>query len=131
MVARPIDHIWIVLTVALATYSQLVLRWQMSKVGPVPVDVGEKLLFFVGVAFKPFVLSALLATFLSGLSWMIALSKFELSYAFPFTALSFLFVIFGGVVLLGELLSVARVAGSILILAGILVLALHGREPSP
>jgi drug/metabolite transporter (DMT)-like permease len=59
------------------------------------------------------------------------LSKFELSYAFPFTALSFLFVIFGGVVLLGELLSVARVAGSILILAGILVLALHGREPSP
>lgn len=120
---RVSDHLWILLTVALATYSQLILRWQMSNVGALPAALAERLLFVISIALKPWVLSALIATFLSGLSWMVVLSKFELSYAFPFTALNFLVIMLAGVWLLNESLSPAKVVGTLVVMGGVLIIA--------
>jgi drug/metabolite transporter (DMT)-like permease len=121
---RLYDHVWIVLTVALATYSQLVLRWQMSIVGALPSEPMLKIASLASVALRPWVISALFATFCSGLSWMVVLSKFELTYAFPFTALTFLLILAAGVLVLGETLSTGRVIGTLLIVCGVVSMAL-------
>lgn len=120
---KALDHMWIALTVALATYSQLVLRWQMSMLGEMPAEPVQKLLFIASTALKPWILSALFATFLSGLSWMVVLNKFELSYAFPFTALNFMVILGAGVVLLGESLTTGKVIGTCIVITGVIVMA--------
>ena len=57
----------LLLTVALATYSQLVLKWQMNEIGTLPVDLGGKAVAVLQALARPWVLTALVATFLSGL----------------------------------------------------------------
>lgn len=65
---------------------------------------------------------ALILTLGSGLSWMIAMIKFEVSYAYPFTALGLLFVVFFSVVL-GESINIYKVIGVFFVVIGIVVLA--------
>ena len=56
---KPVDHLWILLTVALATYSQLILRWQMSILGNMPQEIILKIQFIVATALKPWIRSRL------------------------------------------------------------------------
>ena len=128
MPSRLIDHGWILMTVAFATYSQLVLKWQMNEIGPLPADLGGKWLALAQALLRPWIVSALAATFLSGLCWMVALSKFDLSYAFPFTGLGFIVMFAAGALLFGEQVSYAKLAGTLMVLAGLamLVVAVPG-----
>jgi multidrug transporter EmrE-like cation transporter len=52
---------------------------------------------------------------------MAALTKFEVSYAYPFTSLGFVLVLMFGTLMLGEVMTLAKALGIILIIAGILV----------
>lgn len=130
MSQRLIDHVWILLTVALATYSQLVMKWQVSDVGPLPQALGEKTLALFQILMQPWVLSALMATFLSGICWMVTLTRFDLSYAFPFTALNFLVMYAVGAFVFGEHTSLGKLAGTLLVLGGVLLIVLSSPESS-
>lgn len=55
------------------------------------------------------------------LCWMAAMTKFELSYAYPFVSASFVLVLILSVVLLRETLTFPKVVGVALIVAGIIV----------
>jgi drug/metabolite transporter (DMT)-like permease len=130
MSPRLFDHAWIFLTVALASYSQLIMKWQVSGFGPLPRDLSLKTIAVFQLLLQPWILSALLATFLSGVCWMITLTKFDLSYAFPFTALSFLVMFFAGALLFGESISIGKFAGTLLVLGGVLCIVLSSPESS-
>jgi len=120
-------HSYIAMTIVLTVYSQIVIRWQMSELPAPPASLGPKLLFLVSALFQPWIFSAVAATFFSGLCWMVALSKFPLSYAFPFMALNFLLVMLASAVLFGEPLTATKVGGNLLIVAGVFVLAASHR----
>lgn len=124
MSPRIVDHIWIFLTVALATYSQLVLKWQMTEVGPLPAEFAARSLALLHALLRPWVLTALAATFLSGVCWMVTLTKFDLSYAFPFTGLNFLVMSLAGALVFGEQTSITKLIGTMLVLGGIMMIVL-------
>jgi multidrug transporter EmrE-like cation transporter len=67
--------------------------------------------------------SALAASFGAGISWMMAMTKFEISYAYPFIGLNFILVTLSGVLLFGESLTLSKVFGTLLIVTGIVVVA--------
>jgi drug/metabolite transporter (DMT)-like permease len=116
-------HIFIALTIALTVYSQLVLRWQMSMVASPTGDTAARALYYVGVLLRPWVLSAMAATFIAGLSWMAALGRFPLSYAFPFMALNFVLVMVGSAVFFSEPITPTRLVGNGFIILGVFLLA--------
>ncbi len=120
---RSLDHIYIAGTIVFTVYSQLIMRWQVSLAGVLPTELLGKV-YFVGHLFlNPWVISSILATLLAGISWMLAMSRFEISYAYPWISLNFLLMLFFGVVLFDESFSIAKLFGTILIVAGIAVLA--------
>jgi multidrug transporter EmrE-like cation transporter len=53
---------------------------------------------------------------------MAAMTKFELSFAYPFMALNFVLVFLLGIFVLGEGFSLTRMAGVVLIVVGTLVI---------
>lgn len=116
-------HLFIALTVLLTVYSQLVMRWQISQAPPAPHAFLPKLGFVALLLFRPWVITAVAATFLSGLCWMAALTRFQLSYAFPFMALNFVLVAIASAVLFGEPLTPSKIGGNLLIVAGVFLLA--------
>ena len=109
-------------TVVLTSYVQLIIKWRVSRAGSLPVDFAKKALFLTGLWLDPFVLTALFAAFLAGLSWMAAMTKLELSFAYPFISLSFVLVFVFSALLFHESITAPKVLGMVLIIAGIIVI---------
>jgi multidrug transporter EmrE-like cation transporter len=107
------------MTILLTVYGQLVLKWQVNLAGMPPGSNGDTVVFLVRLLFNPWVLSGFAAAFLASVFWMAALTKFELSHAYPFMALTFVVVVAAGGLLFGEPITMAKVAGLALIVAGV------------
>jgi len=120
---RPIDHIYIAATVAFTVYSQLIIRWQVSRAGSLPPGLAGKIHFVGHLFLNPWVVSGIAASLLAGVSWMLAMSRFEVSYAYPWVGLNFVVVTALGVLLFGESFGAAKAIGTLLVVAGVVVIA--------
>ena len=87
------SHIYIFLTVLLTVYGQIVIKWQVNLAGAMPIDLSNKVSFMIRLLLNPWIISGLLGAFLASLSWMAAMTKFPLSYAYPFVSLSFVLLL--------------------------------------
>lgn len=115
------QHAFIFLCVAFTVTSQLLMRWRVGAAGSLPASSSERVGFVVGLLMTPWIWLAVLCTFLAGVSWMLALTKFELSYAFPFTGVSFLVMLTAGALMFGEHVTLGRAAGTLLVMLGLFV----------
>jgi len=97
------------------------LKWQVNLAGPPPTDWPMRAAYVWRLLLNPWVLSSLLAAFLGMLSWMLALGKAELSYAYPFTSLSFVLILFASAIVFDEPITATKIAGMALIVTGIVV----------
>jgi len=75
----------------------------------------------VKLLFDPFIFSGFVGAFLASLCWMAAMTKFDISHAYPFMSLAFVLVLILSVVLFREPLTLGKVLGLILICLGIVV----------
>lgn len=112
-------HLYIVSTIVFTVYGQLILKWQVAKAGALPVSTYEKMLFLLRLLMNGWVLSGFLAAFLASLCWMAAMTKFDLSYAYPFMSLAFVGVLLLSALFFHEPLGFAKVSGVALIVAGL------------
>lgn len=117
------DHLYIFLTIAFTVYSQLIMRWQVLAAGPLPADIEGKLNYVGHLLLNPWVLSGVVATFFAGISWMLAMTKFEISYAFPFVSLTYVLVLAAGAFVFKETFSLIKIFGTVLIVAGLIVIS--------
>lgn len=115
--------LYIALTIALTVYGQIAIKMQVAQAGPLPDAGGDKLLFLIRLLLNPWVISAFGAAFLASVTWMGAMSKFQLSFAYPFMSLNFVIVLLLGAWLFNEPLSIIRIAGVALICLGTFVAA--------
>jgi len=120
---RLYDHLYIFLTIFFGVYSQLVIRWQVDMAGDLPISLMGKAGFIFRLLLKPWVISAMAATFLSGISWMLAMSKFELSYAFPFVSLNYVMVLLAGYYIFHDSFSLQKLIGTALVVCGLIVIS--------
>lgn len=73
---------------------------------------------------SPYVLCGLGMYGIGTVMWLFALRSLDLSVAYPFVALSFVFVAVLSVVFLGETLTSTRILGTFLIITGLVVVFL-------
>ena len=107
--------------VVLTSYAQVIVKWRVNLAGPLPVDLTKKALFFTALLFDPWVLSGWLGALLAGLLWMAAMTRLELSFAYPFVSLSFVLVFIFSALLFHETITMLKVLGMLLIITGIIV----------
>lgn len=114
----------IVANVALTSLAQISL-----KAGMIAPEVtralaeGLRLPSLVTVLLHPWVFLGLAMYGGAALVWLLVLSRIEVSLAYPFVGLGFLVTMVLAWLFLGETVSVPRIAGTLLIAAGIVVLA--------
>ena len=120
-----LGYIFLFSTICTTVASQLIIKWRVtnyiSKLLPLPTDLIDKFLFLFKVIFDPFIFTGCCLTFISGLCWMATMTKFEISYAYPFTMLGFVAVLFLSVILLGENLNMYKIIGCLIIIIGVIV----------
>jgi multidrug transporter EmrE-like cation transporter len=113
--------VYVAATIALTVYGQIVVKWRVSRRGHLPAGLHGKLTFFAHLIVDPWILSALLGAFVAALFWMAAISRLELSRAYPFVGLTFAIVLLLSAVFFGEALTTTKVVGVSLVIAGIAV----------
>jgi multidrug transporter EmrE-like cation transporter len=115
-------HLYVLLTIVFTVYGQLVLKWQMKDVGPLPESGLQKLVFLFALVANPWILSGFAAAFLASLSWMAAMTRLEMSYAYPFMSLAFVIVVGAGSLVYGEALTIGKILGTLLVICGLIVM---------
>ena len=121
MTANLGGYAYIALTIAFTVYGQLVLKWQVADAGALPADGSDKIVFLLKLLINPWIFSGFVAAFLASLAWMAAMTKFDISHAYPFMSLNFVLVILAGGLLFHEAITAYKLMGLGLIVAGIVV----------
>jgi len=114
-------YIWVLATVALTVYGQLAFKWRIDESGDFPAKTGDRLEFAARFLIDPWVISVFAAALLASATWAAALSRFELSFAYPFMALSFVLVLLLSAFLFTEAVTAPKLIGVTLIVAGIAI----------
>jgi drug/metabolite transporter (DMT)-like permease len=83
----------------------------------------DKLAFLLQQFLNPWIFSGFVSAFVASLAWMAAMTRFELNYAYPFMSLAFVIVMVLGVLFLGEAVNVRKVLGTLMVVAGLVVIA--------
>ncbi|MEN1967469.1 EamA family transporter [Lentibacillus sp. N15] len=108
-------------TIFFTVYGQLILKWKIDRAGSLPDGSIDKLIFLFKLLLDPIILSGFLSAFVASLFWMAAMTKFNISYAYPFMSLSFVLVFLLSVFLFQEPVTTQKVVGLSLIVLGIIV----------
>jgi multidrug transporter EmrE-like cation transporter len=119
-----LNHIYLLLAIALGVVSQLIIKWQMSAFSFDDYETWQnKFTLAFSMLLNPYIIISLLLTLLAGVTWMIAMTKFEISYAYPFTLLGLVFVTIFSIVFFGENFNLYKIGGIILILFGVVLIS--------
>ncbi len=117
-----LNHFYIFLTITFAVSSQLIIKWKMSEYDLSQYSgISEKFHFAFMMLFNPYIMLSVILTLLSGLSWMIAMTKFDISYAYPFTTLGFVLIFVFSVFLFHEPITWHKIIGMLFIIIGIII----------
>jgi drug/metabolite transporter (DMT)-like permease len=81
----------------------------------------EKVVYLFLFFINPWVLSSVIATFFAGLSWIFVMSRFDIGFAYPFICLNMIVMMWVGVLLFGEPITISRVIGTLIICIGLTV----------
>ncbi|MDH3998823.1 MAG: EamA family transporter [Desulfuromonadales bacterium] len=115
------SYLYVALTIFFTVYGQLVIKWQVAKYGALPELFSAKLLFLLKMMLNPWIVSGFFAAFFAALCWMAAMTKLDLSHAYPIVSLTFVIVILAGSFMFNEPLTWPKVVGMLLIMSGVIV----------
>lgn len=115
--------VMIVVSVLLNAAAQLLLKAGTRVLGVIDVQAGALASSALGVATQPFVLGGLVCYVASVAIWIAALSRVDVSIAYPMLSLGYIVNALAAWALFGEALTPAKMVGILVILAGVVILA--------
>jgi len=116
-------YLYILGTILFTVYGQMILKWRILKLDWQMVDGNllAKVKCYLSLLFDPFILSGFVSAFVASICWTMAMTKFEITTAYPFMSLSPAIVFLLGVFILNETFTFGKVIGLVLIILGIIV----------
>lgn len=109
-------------TLLFTVYGQIILKWRISDLKIVlPEAISDKIIFLIKFLFDPYIFSGLVSAFVASMFWMAAMTKFEITTAYPFMSLAPAMVFVIGIFFLGETYSIGKLLGLVLIIIGTIV----------
>lgn len=116
-----IGYFYIFGTIFFTVYGQLILKWRITHYGQLPESINDKLYFVAKLALDPFLISGFASTIIAAIFWIAAMTKFDISYAYPFMSLAFVLVLILSVWLFKEPINLNKMIGMAFIVIGIII----------
>jgi len=116
-----IGYFYIFGTILFTVYGQLILKWRIIKYGALPELLSEKVIFLFKLLFDPFIFSGFISAFIASFFWMAAMTKFDVSYAYPFMSGAFVLVFILSALFFNEPMSWQKIVGLLCIITGIVI----------
>lgn len=113
----------IVATVFLNATSQILMKTGMNQIGKIDFTVDGLVRLGFGSLTNIFVMVGLTTMVVSMVTHLMSLSRFDVTFAFPFISLAYVMVLIYGHFVLGENINASRVAGIGLVVFGTVLIA--------
>jgi drug/metabolite transporter (DMT)-like permease len=110
-------------SILLGVIGQLLMKVGLTRLGELNLTLKTLPSLIYQFLTTPYILLGFLCYIISSVTWLVALSKLELSYIYPMVSLSYVLVVGASIVFLGERVSLTRWAGVGIIIAGVLLLS--------
>jgi len=114
-------YIYIFGTILFTVYGQIIIKWRLGLRGGMPDDSLGKLKFLALAFLDPLLFTGFLSAFIASVFWMAAMTKFEITYAYPFMSIAPALVFIVGILVLGETFTMGKLLGLVIIIIGIIV----------
>jgi multidrug transporter EmrE-like cation transporter len=112
-------YLYMLVTVVMTTYGNLIFKWRVDEAGAMPEGASARITYFLKLLSSPWILSSFAAACCAAIAYLLALQRLDLSRAYPVMSLSFVLVLLFSAALFSESITTAKVAGIVLILAGL------------
>lgn len=109
----------ILLGVLLNAAAQLLLKEGMRRIGHFAFSWANAIPVGMQAAMSPFVIAGLFSYVVSVVVWMLVLSRVQVSFAYPMLSIGYIVTAIAGYYLFNENLSVTRIVGIVVIVAGV------------
>jgi drug/metabolite transporter (DMT)-like permease len=118
-----ITIVYIFISVLLGATGQVLLKKGMLLIGPLTLSITEIGDILLRLVTNLFVMLGLGTYVVSTVIWLVALSRVDLSYAYPFVSLSYVLMLLASWLLLHENLSPIRLLGTFVIVMGVFLVS--------
>lgn len=116
--------LWLIaLSIATGVAGQTLLKLGVTQPGDGGIAAFNPLAIILMIFKSPLMMGGLMLYGVGALSWIMVLSRMNLSYAYPFLALNFVLVALVSKIVLGEAIPLMRWVGIAFICAGIIAIA--------
>ena len=115
--------VYIMISVVGGAVGQILLKKGMGSMGPLTLSVDHLFGILLKIATNPFVIVGLGIYVLSTVFWLAALSRVDLSFAYPFASLSYIVMLGASLLLFKEDITMLRLAGTLVVGLGVLLIA--------
>lgn len=115
--------IYILISVITGAVGQVMLKKGMTTLGPLVISLKEIPPLVLKIAMNPFIFFGLLIYVGGILFWLVALSRVDLSFAYPFASLSYVLMFLASWLFLNEQITMLRIIGSLVIILGVVIVS--------
>lgn len=114
--------LYILVSVFFSVVGQLLLKVGMNKLGSVTLNLNQLFPILWRMVTNPAVFFGLALYFIGTIFWLAALSRVDLSYAYPFASLSYVVMLIASWMMFDEKITLARIIGSVVICVGVFLI---------
>ncbi len=115
---------YILASVILVDTGNLLVKYGLHQT---PFKLGSSIISsYIGIFLNPLIVLGFLATALSSIFWLAALSRSELSYAYPMISIGYIVIALASWLLFGEDLNWTRWLGIFIICGGVFLMSRSG-----
>lgn len=115
--------VYILISVVGGAIGQILLKHGMNQMGPVTLSSNQFLSIIWQMGTNLYVFVGLGIYVLSVIFWLAALSRVDLSYAYPFASLSYLVMLTASWGIFDEKISLMRILGTCVVCIGVLLIS--------
>jgi drug/metabolite transporter (DMT)-like permease len=118
-----ITIVYILISVLGGAAGQVLLKRGMSQLGPLTLHLDQVGSLLLRLGTNPFVILGLLVYGGSTIFWLAALSRVDLSYAYPFASLSYIVMLVASWQIFNENISILRLVGCMVVGMGVFLIS--------
>ena len=114
---------YILISVVAGAAGQVLLKKGMGSMGPLTLSIDQlgNILWRIGT--NPYVVIGLAIYVTGTVFWLTALSRVDLSYAYPFASLSYIVMLIASWQLFNENITVLRLLGTLVVCLGVFIIS--------
>jgi multidrug transporter EmrE-like cation transporter len=115
--------VYILISVLGGAIGQILLKTGMSQMGALTLSLNQLFNILWRMATNPFVVIGLGVYVMGTVFWLAALSRVDLSYAYPFASLSYIVMLIASILIFKENVTLLRLIGTLVVGLGVFLIS--------